>query len=133
MGNTSEIFIGTKSELQIGAKTSNFVGAVHETLVGAKVAINLSTEIETTKGVKCSVSEAKTIHKTKLDKYIAENFWEVECPDIKLTGGETIFLKVGGTHLKITSSGVEIKGNVKIKGDLDVTGKFNDPGTASNN
>ena len=133
MGNTSEIFIGTKSELQVGAKTSNFVGAVHETLVGAKVAINLSTEIETTKGVKCSVSEAKSIHKTKLDKYIAENFWEVECPDIKLTGGETIFLKVGGTHLKITSSGVEIKGNVKIKGDLDVTGKFNDPGTASNN
>lgn len=133
LGNTSEVFIGTKRELQVGAKTSNFVGAVHETLVGAKVVLNMSTEIETVKGVKCSVSEAKTVHKTKLDKYIAENFWEVECPDIKLMGGETIFLKVGGTHMKITSSGVEIKGNVKIKGDLDVTGKFNDPGTASNN
>tara|TARA_R110001599_G_scaffold185680_1_gene379941 strand:+ start:31434 stop:33632 length:2199 start_codon:yes stop_codon:yes gene_type:complete len=133
MGNTSEIFIGTKSELQVGAKTSNFVGAVHETLVGAKVAINLSTEIETTKGVKCSVSEAKTVHKTKLDKYMAENLWEVESTDIYLTAKDAIYLIVDGTRVKISSSGVEIKGNVKIKGDLDVTGKFNDPGTASNN
>ncbi|MBL4607052.1 MAG: type VI secretion system tip protein VgrG [Pseudomonadales bacterium] len=133
IGNTSEIFIGTKKELQVGAKTSNFVGAVHETLIGAKVVFNLSTEIETTKGVKCSISEAKSVHKTKLDKYIAENLWEVTCPDIQMLGKDQIYLKVGGTHLKITSSGVEIKGNVTIKGDLKVTGKFNDPGTASNN
>jgi len=133
LGNTSEVFIGTKRELQVGAKTSNFVGGVHETLVGAKVAANLSTEIEITKGVKCSVSEAKTVHKTKLDKYIAENLWEVKCPDIQILGEDQIFLKVGGTHLKIKSSGVEIKGNVTIKGDLKISGKFNDPGTASNN
>lgn len=133
MGNTSEVFIGTKAELQVGAKTSNFVGVVHETLVGGKVAVNLSTEVETTKGVKLTVSEAKSIHKTKLDKYIAENQYSIESPDIDIDGGNSINLKVGGTTIKITSGGVEIKGNVKIKGDLNVTGKFNDPGTASNN
>ena len=120
-GNNDWLTTGNKFEVYLGAKSSNTIGATHDSFIGAKLTTNLSTEINITKGLKSDICEATAIHKTKLDKYIAETSYSIDSPDIFITGGSMIVLRVGGGALKITDGLIEIKGDVDITGNVSIS------------